>query len=252
MGRDISVQLAAHGADVLMVARSDRHLPAVAAEIEALGRRAIQVHADVTAAPDRARLADAVAEHFDGLDILVNSAFHSGRIEPFATADLEKWQRPMDVNLWGTLGVTQALLEPLRRAGRERGDAAVVMINTMSVQLVARNFGSYVASKSALAGVTKTLAQELGAEHIRVNSIHPGYIWGPTVKTYFDFLATERGGGVTWETIFEEHSADVALGYLPHSEEIAGSVVYLSSPLARCVTGVAIPVNGGHWIPPVS
>lgn len=251
MGRDISLGLAREGADLILVGRSDRHMPAVAAEIEELGRRAVTVRADVTKPEDCKRVAAAVEEHFGGsLDVLVNSAFHAGRIEPFADADLSKWQRPIDVNYFGTLRMTQTLLPALRAAGRDRGDARVVMVNTMSVHHLEAGHGSYAASKAALAAVTKTLALELGADNIRVNAVHPGYIWGDNVKIYFEMQAAERGDGTTWEDVYAERAAETALGYLPHSSEIAGAVVFFASPLARCVTGAALPVNAGHWMPP--
>jgi NAD(P)-dependent dehydrogenase (short-subunit alcohol dehydrogenase family) len=236
---------------VLLVGRSDRHMPSVAAEVTELGRRAFTVQADVAKAEDCQRVAVAVADLFDGqLDILVNSAFHAGRMEPFAEANLEKWRRPMDVNYFGTLQLTQALLPALRAAGQAREDARIIMINTMSVHHLEEGHGSYAGSKAALGAVTKTLARELGRDHIRVNAVHPGYIWGDNVRIYFEMQAAERGGDTTWEDIYAERAAETALGYLPHSSEIAGAVVFFASPLARCVTGTALPVNAGHWMPP--
>src|ERR1700712_5393618 len=102
MGRDITLGLAAEGADIMMVGRSDKHMPSVAAEVEALGRKVWQVQADVAVAEDRDRLVQVVADEIGSLDILINSAFHAGRIEPFETANLEKWRRPLDVNYFGT------------------------------------------------------------------------------------------------------------------------------------------------------
>ena len=250
MGRDISLALAGEGADLVIVGRSDRHMPSVAEEIEGLGRRVIPVQADVCDDAGRNAVAEAVAEHFGALDILVNSAFHAGRFEPFDTADLEKWRRPMDVNYFGTLAITQALVPALKRAGEERGDARIVMVNSMSTHHIEPEYGSYTGSKAALAGVTKTLAQDLGKYKIRVNGVHPGYIWGDSVKIYFEMQAEERGGDTSWEDIYAERAAETALGYLPHSSEIAGSVVFYCSDLAKCVTGTALPVNGGHWFPP--
>ena len=250
MGHDISVQLAKHGADVVLVARSDRVMPQVAEEIAALGRKVWQVQADVTDPDGCARVAQLVDDEVGALDILVNSAFHAGRMEPFATANLAKWQRPLDVNYFGTLQMTQTLLPALQRAGSERGDARVVMVNTMSTQHIEANHGSYAGSKAALGAVTKTLARELGSSNIRVNAVHPGYIWGDSVKIYFEWQAGDRGGDATWEDIYAERAAETCLGYLPHSSEIAGAVVFFCSPLARCVTGTALPVNAGHWMPP--
>jgi NAD(P)-dependent dehydrogenase (short-subunit alcohol dehydrogenase family) len=250
MGRDISLNLAREGADIVMVGRSDRHMPGVAAEVEALGRRTWQVQADVAVADDCARVAQVVGDEVGALDILVNSAFHAGRIEPFEEANLDKWRRPLDINYFGTLQLTQALLPALKAAGADGGDARVIMVNTMSVQMIDEHQGSYVGSKAALAGVTKVLARELGRYGIRVNSVHPGYIWGDSVKIYFEMQAAERGEGVTWEDIYAERADETALKYLPHSSEISGAVVFFASPLAKCVTGAALPVNAGHWMAP--
>jgi NAD(P)-dependent dehydrogenase (short-subunit alcohol dehydrogenase family) len=250
MGRDISLNLAREGADIVMVGRSDRHMPGVAAEVEALGRRTWQVQADVAVADDCARVAQVVADEVGALDILVNSAFHAGRIESFEEANLDKWRRPLDINYFGTLQLTQALLPVLKAAGADGGDARVIMVNTMSVQMIEERQGSYVGSKSALAGVTKVLARELGRYGIRVNSVHPGYIWGDSVKIYFEMQAAERGEGVTWEDIYAERADETALKYLPHSSEISGAVVFFASPLAKCVTGGALPVNAGLWMAP--
>ena len=250
MGRDICLALAQEGADILMVGRSDRHMPAVAEELEALGRKVWQVQADVAVVDDCTRVAEVVWDQVGPLDILVNSAFHAGRMEPFETADLQKWRRPMEVNHFGTLQLTQALLPALKAAGAERDDARVVMVNTMSIHAIEEDYGSYVGSKAALAAVTKTLARELGRHHIRVNSIHPGYIWGESVRIYFEMQAGERGAGTTWQDVYDERADETALKYLPHSSEIAGAVVFYASPLARCVTGTSLPVNAGHWMPP--
>lgn len=252
MGRDISLALAREGADVILVARSDRVLPSVAEEVEALGRRAVAVYGNVADAGDCERIADEAAGAVGdaGIDVLVNSAFHAGEHVRFEDADLARWRRPIEVNYLGTLQLTQALLPQLKAAASRTGDARIVMINTMSVQRLESGAGSYAGSKAALGAVTKTLALELGEYGIRVNAVHPGYIWGDNVRIYFEWQAAERGGDVTWQDIYDERAAETALGYLPHSSEIAGAVVFFASPLAKCVTGTALPVNAGHWMPP--
>jgi len=250
MGRDIALQLAEQGADVALVARSDKVMPTVAAEIEAVGRRAVQIAASITEPEDRDRILTTVEAEFGRLDILVNSAFHGGEMRRFEDSDLARWARPMNVNYFGTLHLTQTLLPLLKRAAERSGDARIIMINTMSVHDIEAGHGSYAGSKAALGAVTKTLARELGEYGIRVNAVHPGYIWGDSVKIYFEWQASERGGDATWEDVYEERAAETCLRYLPHSSEIAGAVVFFASPLAKCVTGTALPVNAGHWLPP--
>lgn len=250
MGRDIALQLAEYGADVALVARSDKVMPSVAAEIEALGRTALQIQASITEAEDRQRVVEVVGDSFGSLDILVNSAFHGGEMKRFEDSDLERWTRPMNVNYFGTLKFTQAMLPLLKSAAAATGDARIVMINTMSVHDIEAGHGSYAGSKAALGAVTKTLARELGEYGIRVNAVHPGYIWGDSVKIYFEWQAAERGEGANWQDVYDERAAETCLGYLPHSSEIAGAAVFFASPLSKCVTGTALPVNGGHWLPP--
>ena len=110
--------------------------------------------------------------------------------------------------------------------------------------LVALNASGY-ATKGALATVTKTLAMELGPKGIRVNGIHPGYIYGDSVEWYFNHQAEKRG--ITFQEVYDEVASETCLKYLPHSEEIAGTAVYFASPLAKPVTGQMIGVNAGHW-----
>ena len=240
MGRDIALALAREGADVALGARREKHLVKVAAEIEELGRRAAWVPTDIT---DRAAcdaLAAAANEQLGRVDILVNNAFHDGGFDRFDEADLETWRVPMEVNYFGTLNLTQAALPYLTA----QDDSRIVMVNTMSVQHIEERFGAYAASKAALSSVTKTLARELGPQGVRVNAIHPGYIWGKSVEWYFQYLAEQQGR--TPEEVYGDVADQTCLRYIPDSAEIAGTVVFFASPLAKPVTGQAIGVNAGH------
>ena len=147
----------------------------------------------------------------------------------------------MDVNLWGTLQLTQTVVPVMKK----QRDGRIVMVNSMSAVRTEPRYGAYAASKSALATATKTLAHELGQYGIRVNGIHPGYIWSDKVEWYINFMAEKEG--ITYEEKKAHLEAETALGYLPHSSEIAGSVVFFASDLSKCVTGQALGVNGGHW-----
>jgi NAD(P)-dependent dehydrogenase (short-subunit alcohol dehydrogenase family) len=89
------------------------------------------------------------------------------------------------------------------------------------------------------------LAAELGEHGVRVNGVHPGYIWGDSVEMYFDHLARKKG--ITPEEQYREVAAETALGYLPPSAEIAEAVVFFASDMSRPVTGQALGVNAGHW-----
>jgi NAD(P)-dependent dehydrogenase (short-subunit alcohol dehydrogenase family) len=242
MGRDISLLLAEHGADVALGARTLERCESVAEEVAKLGREALPVRLDITDAESCRAAVEATVERFGRIDILVNNAFHDGDFTRFADADLDSWRATMDVNLWGTLQLTQLVAKQMA----DQGDGGrVVMINSMSAVRAQDRFGAYMASKAALAAATKSLAKELGRVGIRVNGVHPGYIWGDSVEQYFRFQAERRG--ITFEERYQEVASETSLGYLPHSSEIAGTVLFLASDLAKPVTGQAIHVNAGHW-----
>ena len=128
---------------------------------------------------------------------------------------------------------------------KERNDGRIVMINSMSAVRTRRNFGAYTTSKAALAAATKILALELGTHGIRVNGVHPGYIWGDSVEQYFHHLADKHG--ITFDEQYDSVASETALGYLPPSSEIAQSVLFLASDLSKPITGQALGVNAGHW-----
>ena len=241
MGRDISLAFAREGADVALIGRTQEKLDAVAAEVEALGRRALPVVCDIADEAACRAAADRVAEELGRLDIVVNNAYDGGDASSFLDADFDRWRRTMEVNLFGSLAMTRAAVPHLEATG----DGRVIMINTMSTQRIQPRWGAYAASKGALATVTKTLALELGPKGIRVNGVHPGYIYGDSVEWYFNHLAEKRG--ITFQEVYDEVADETCLGYLPHSEEIAGTVVFFASPLAKPVTGQMIGVNAGHW-----
>lgn len=241
MGRDISLAFAREGADVVLVGRTAAKLDAVAEEVTALGRRALPIVCDIADEAACVAAAATVGDELGRLDIVVNNAYDGGDAALFMDADFERWRQTIDVNLFGSLAMTRACV-PLLEAS---GDGRVIMINTMSTQRIQQRWGAYAASKGALQTVTKTLALELGPRGIRVNGVHPGYIYGDSVEWYFNHLAEKRG--ITFQEVYDEVASETCLGYLPHSEEIAGTVLFFASPLAKPVTGQMIGVNAGHW-----
>ncbi len=243
MGRDISLTLAREGADIAMLARRKDPMAEVAAEVEALGRRAITIPCDITNAADCDHAAATAKEKLGRIDILVNNAFHGGDYKSLMDADLNDWKVTIETNFIGTMQLTKAVVPAMK----ELGEGRIVMINTQSSLWVKPNFGAYAGSKAALAFVTKTLARELGGFGIRVNGIHPGFIWGDSVRGYLERQAVARG--VPFQQVYDEVAAETCLGYLPDSAEISGSVLFLASDLARPVTGQWFAVNCGQYLP---
>jgi NAD(P)-dependent dehydrogenase (short-subunit alcohol dehydrogenase family) len=137
--------------------------------------------------------------------------------------------------------MTQAVVPAMK----ERKAGAIVFVSSMSARRHQPGLGAYSATKAALLSLVVTLAQELGPDGIRVNSVVPGYVWGPSLKWYFRKLARERG--VDAQAIYDEVAAETSLRRIPDSAEIADAILFLASDLARGITGQALDVNGGHW-----
>jgi NAD(P)-dependent dehydrogenase (short-subunit alcohol dehydrogenase family) len=241
LGRAIALACAREGADVVLAARTAAALETVAAEVRALGRRALAVPTDVARPEDCRRLADAAHAELGRIDVLVNNAFRSAPYEPVAEASMEDWRRIFDVNLFGAVQLSQAVIPHMKA----RGVGSIVMIGSMSMRVIEPRFGGYAASKAALASAVQTMAKELGASGVRVNSVVPGYIWGPALERYFQQLAHERA--TTPEAVYAEIASRTALNHIPDSEEVAAAVVFFASDLSRAVTGQALDVNGGHY-----
>jgi NAD(P)-dependent dehydrogenase (short-subunit alcohol dehydrogenase family) len=241
MGRDIALACASQGADVVLAARGAEKLESVAVEVRAVGRRALCVPADIAEADDCRRLADAAQAEFGRVDILVNNAFKGGLEPLMADGDVNEWRKIFDVNVFGSLQLTQAVIPHMRR----RGGGSIIFINSMSMRIIEPKFGGYAASKGALMIAAQTLAKELGRDGIRVNSVVPGYIWGPALQGYFKMLAQQQG--TTPDAVYAQIAARTALNHIPTSEEIADAVIFFASDLSRVITGQALDVNGGHF-----
>ncbi|HMG44531.1 MAG TPA: SDR family oxidoreductase [Acidimicrobiales bacterium] len=242
MGREIALLFARNGASLVLGARRTEKVDEVAAEVADLGAKAEVVRLDIT---DQASCQDAVSratDTFGGLDVLVNNAFHQGDFTTFEESDPDSWRHVMDVNLWGTLQMTRTAVPALKA----QGGGHIVMINSMSAWRHEVRFGAYTISKAALESATRMLALELGEHGIRANSVHPGYIYGDSVKLYFDILADQRG--VTSQEVYDEVAAETCLKYLPTPAEIAGSVLFFASELSAPVSGQSLGVNAGHWM----
>ena len=241
LGRASALALAREGASVVLVARSAERLDAVAEEIMASGGRALAVAGSVTKPVDCERVAAGAVEAFGGIDVLVNSAFRGDPFQAVADADLDAWRKIFEVNFYGPTNMTRACLPALRA----RGGGSVVMVASQSARKIRPNEAGYAASKSALITLTRSLATELAADHIRVNAVVPGWIWGPNVQMYVDWQTQSRG--VSREAVIDEITSEIPLGEIPPQEDIAESIVFFASGMSRVITGQTLDVNGGEY-----
>ncbi len=192
-----------------------------AALADELGERARFVHLDVTSEEDWAAAVE-VAVGLGGVDVLVNNAgiANAGRIERYGR---EKWDAVIAVNLTGTYLGVRAVVPVMKAAGR----GSIVNISSVEGMRGDAGLHGYVASKFGVRGLTKSLAVELGADGIRVNSVHPGFVLTPM---------TERLD-VTLQRI--------PLGRPAVPEDLVGAVLFLAGDASAYVTGTELVVDGG-------
>lgn len=241
LGRATALALGREGAAVVLVARSEERLAEVAAEIEGSGGRALAVPASVTKPEDCERVAREAVAAFGAIDVLVNSAFRGDPFQPVETADLDVWRKIMDVNFFGPALMSRACVPAMR----ERGAGSIVMVASQSARKIRPNEAGYAASKAALITLTRSLATELAGDHIRVNAVVPGWIWGPNVQLYVDWQSQSRG--IPPSEVVAEITREIPLGEIPPQEDIAESIVFFASGMARMVTGQTLDVNGGEY-----
>lgn len=240
LGKEIALAFAREGADVALGARTESYLEEVQADIEKLGRRAVYVPTDITDPEQCSRLVETAASELGRVDVLVHNAFAGDVFEPFESVDLQAWRRIMDVNLFGSLNLTHATI-PLMKA---QGSGSIVFVNSMIQRKVLPLQGGYATSKAALYTAAQVLAKELGPHGIRVNSIVPGWMWGPNVEMYFSMM--EQQNGKSAQDSYAEIAAQIPLGEIPPDEDCANAAVFFASDLSSVVTGQALDVNGGE------
>lgn len=240
-GFEIAKALSAHGAHVVVSNRSGTEVDSLIDEIGRTGGTVHYQRCDVTDPEDCQALARFTVDKLGGIDILVNNAFAGGRAGSIETIDIAKgWAPAFKVNVYGTMQMCQAVIGHMREAG----GGSIVMINSMAHRLIPEGMTAYAASKAALMVATQGLAQELGKDKIRVNSVVPSHIDTPNLAIYFDILSQQNAS-----TPDQERANIAALGSLNHittPQEVADAAVFLCSPLANSITGVRLDVNAGQ------
>lgn len=241
LGQELAYVFAREGSDVVLAARTESKLQEVATSIAERwpGRRSLVVPTDISDPAQTRRLVDATMAEFGRVDCLVNSAFVPPAFTMFEDADLEDWKRAYDITVFGTLGMTQAVIPPMRAAGK----GAIVFVNSMIQKKPLPTQSGYASSKGALTAAARMLAKELGPYGIRVNSTFMGWMWGPPVEGYVDYLASL---GRSREEVIADITKDIPLGIIPDDADCANAVAFLASDLASVITGAELDVNGGE------
>lgn len=231
IGRACALMLARAGADVALAARTAADLDAVAAEIQALGRKAIVVPTDVNddAALDQL-VARTVAE-LGQINILVNNAGGAGPNNPRKMSGAELGA----VLAWNVVPA-YALTQKCVPAMSAAGGGAVVNVSSVAARYAQKSFSAYGAAKAALNQLTRNLAQDFGPS-LRVNAIEPGTIMTDALAP---FLTADR---------LERMTRSTPMARLGQPEDIAAAVLFLVSPAAAWITGKVLGVDGGVEAP---
>jgi len=240
IGRAIALTLAAEGADVVLAARRRPGLDAVAAEVEALGRRAAIVQADVAPPAGTAAVADGALDAFGAVDILVNNAGKGGP-KPFLELDDEDWAASIELNLLSAVRLCRALLPQMRarRWGR------IVNVASRVGREPDPYFAAYAASKAALINFSKSLATGFSSDGVLTNCIVPGLIRSEAVDD-----AARRSAEATGRSVEEVFAATLAkrpipAGRIGEPDDVAGLVALLVSERGSWITGSCFTVDGG-------
>lgn len=246
LGIKLAVSAAEEGArGVVLAARTASKLDEAAATIQALGldTAVLKVPTDIS---DRAQcdaLAQKTIERFGRIDALINSAYSHSDFLTAENAQLDNWRRDLEVNLFGSMNMTLAVVPQMKA----QGGGSIVMINTMAARKPYPPEAGYAASKGALSTAAMYLAEDLGKYGIRVNSAYMGWMWGAPLQGYFEQQAQSLG--VSVESLKEEVAKDIALRRIPEDGECAKAAIFLASDYASAVSGAQLDVNGGHFMP---
>jgi NAD(P)-dependent dehydrogenase (short-subunit alcohol dehydrogenase family) len=176
---------------------------------------------------------------------LINNAYFHGPSlhDDAATADFSDWQEQYATNVIGTMKMTQAVLPQMKA----QGVGSIVMVNTMGAKMVPIvGEAGYCASKAALYSVTRALAKEVGKDNIRVNSLHPGFMWGVPVQSAMPAFAADWGGEEKALQYIIDHNA---LPRVTTDDEVARAGLFLASDYSSAITGASLDANGGAFMP---
>jgi hypothetical protein len=229
IGKATAVALAERGHDVgITFNRDEDGARATAKEVEALGRKAVVVHLDVSRPDDAGTTIGVLADELGGVDVLVNNA-GTGRDKPALEVTLEDWRDVVDTDLTGAFFAAQEAAKRMIAAGR---GGRIINVTSVHEHVPKRGATAYVAAKHGLGGVTKNLALELAEHGITVNAVAPGEIATPMTGAEDVDPHTEERKGIPAHRPGDAH-------------EIAAAICWLAAPEAAYATGASFVVDGG-------
>ncbi len=239
LGGQIARVALREGANVVLAARSKDTLESIAAEISSDPSRVLTVPTDITDESQCQRLADAAAERFGGIDAVTQVAAHDRIFGGLAEVTRKEWMDAYELGVVGSAQVVSATAPYMKK----RGGGAVVLIGSQSSFIPLVPQIAYASAKGALMSAMYFMANELGPDNIRVNTVVATYMWGPAMENYVEESSAARG--ISKDEVVGEITCTMPLGRIPKDSEVAESVIFLASDRASTITGQHLLVNSG-------
>ncbi len=235
IGAATARRLGEEGAAVALLDLHGAEGEALAARLDAAGIKARFWPCDVAKEAEMKRVFGEVENHFGRIDVLVNNAGVSGANKPTHELTEEEWDFVQAINVKGVFFCTKYAVPAMKRAG----GGSIINLSSIYGLVGAPDTPPYHASKGAVRLRSKTDAMIYAPDKIRVNSVHPGFIWTPMVEAHLKSAGElEEGKAAT--------AALHPLGHMGEPDDIAWGVVYLASDEAKFVTGSELVIDGGY------
>ena len=234
IGREFALSFAREGAKIVIAEINFDKAQQVAQEIENDGGQALAVKTDVTSAQETAAMAQATAERFGGIDILINNAavFFGVQMKPFNEISEEDWDRVMAVNVKGIWQCAKAVF-PFMKA---KGKGKIINMSSDTFNLGIPLLAHYVSSKGGVIGLTRALSKELGAFGINVNCINPG-------------LTSTEAADTVQESFppgfIEVHDSMMVFKRREQPSDLVGAALFFASDDSDFITGQSLVIDGG-------
>ncbi len=228
------------GANVVLGARTESQLEAVAKEVDPSGERTAWARTDITDVASCEALVATTVERFGALDAIVQVAAFELAFGGLHDSNFEDWRKAFDTNVIGTMQLLQAVAPKMK----ELGGGSIVLIGSQSMYLPLIPQAGYAASKGALLSSMYYLTKELGPDAIRVNMVVPSWMWGPPVQLWIRGSAKQQG--VSEEEVLGEITKNIPLRGIAADEDVAEAAIFLCSDRSRMITGQTLMVNAGE------
>lgn len=236
IGRAVCRALALEGAKVAVTDLQDEKGREIVEEIVEAGGTAEYWHLDVSSETEVKKVFADIRDRFGSSDVLVNNAGIAGTNKPTHEITEEEWDTVMAINVKGVFLCTKHVIPSMREAG----GGSIINLSSIYGIVSAPDIPAYHASKGAVRMMTKTDALLYAKEKIRVNSVHPGFIWTPLVEE----LGERSSEGV--EKFREQLDSLHPVGHVGEPDDIAWGIVYLASNESKFVTGSELVIDGGY------